>query len=88
MGAGGAGVVMGVGAGVDGGCGGAVTQPAMRIAAATAHGERRSRNAMAWIFLEALVALLIAIIIVWWTMGPKKRKPPQAGADDRDGGRR
>jgi hypothetical protein len=35
---------------------------------------------MGWIFLEALVALLIAVGIVWWTMGPKRkasrRNPP------------
>jgi hypothetical protein len=36
---------------------------------------------MAWIFLEALVALLLAVFIVWWTMGPR-RKPPAA---DRSG---
>jgi hypothetical protein len=31
---------------------------------------------MGWILLEALVALLLAVGIVWWTMGPKMRKPP------------
>jgi hypothetical protein len=36
---------------------------------------------MGWIFLEALVALLLAVGIVWWTMGPKTRKRPP---DDRD----
>ena len=30
---------------------------------------------MKWILLEALVALLLAVFIVWWTMGPRKRKP-------------
>ena len=29
---------------------------------------------MAWILLEALVALLLAVLIVWWTMGPKKNR--------------
>ncbi len=38
---------------------------------------------MAWIFLEALVALLLAVFIVWWTMGPR-RKPPAAGRSGRD----
>ena len=38
---------------------------------------------MGWFFLEALVALLIAVAIVAWTMGPKRRKPP--GGDPRDG---
>jgi len=36
---------------------------------------------MGWILLEALVALVLAIAIVWWTMGPKIRKRPP---DDRD----
>jgi hypothetical protein len=43
---------------------------------------------MGWIFLEALVALLLAIGIVWWTMGPKRgkgpREAPGRGADRRD----
>jgi len=32
---------------------------------------------MTWILLEALVALLLAVGIVWWTMGPKKNKSPR-----------
>jgi len=35
---------------------------------------------MGWIFLEALLALVVAIGIVWWTMAGR-RKPPR----DRDG---
>jgi len=31
---------------------------------------------MGWIFLEALLALGLAIGIVWWTMGSKTRKRP------------
>lgn len=31
---------------------------------------------MGWIFLEALLALALAIGIVWWTMGPRTRKRP------------
>jgi hypothetical protein len=34
---------------------------------------------MGWFFIEALVALAIAVGIVWWTMGPKVRKPPHDG---------
>ena len=30
---------------------------------------------MEWILLEALVALVIAVAIVWWTMSAR-RKPP------------
>jgi hypothetical protein len=37
-----------------------------------------------WFFLEALVALLIAVGIVVWTMGPKRRKPPRVTASDAD----
>lgn len=38
---------------------------------------------MGWIFLEALVALLLAVGIVWWTMGPKTRKRPPDDPDAR-----
>jgi uncharacterized membrane protein YccC len=34
-----------------------------------------------WVFLEILVALAIAVAIVWWTF-PKKAKPPD---DERKG---
>ncbi len=49
-------------------------------AVANAVGERRERDKMVWFFLEVLVALLIAVAFVAWTMGPKRRKPPR----DRD----
>jgi hypothetical protein len=39
---------------------------------------------MVWFFLEALVALLIAVGIVAWTMGPKRRKPPRVTTSDAD----
>jgi hypothetical protein len=29
---------------------------------------------MAWFLLESLVALLLAVGIVWWTMRPPKRR--------------
>ena len=29
---------------------------------------------MGWFFLEALVALVVAVGIVWWTMGPKRKR--------------
>jgi hypothetical protein len=47
----------------------------------TANG-RRSREAMGWFLAEALFALIIAVAIVWWTMGPKRRKPPRESAND------
>jgi hypothetical protein len=77
----GAGAGAGVGAGAGGG--GAVTQPAASTAAAS-HGAKRharatygTRIAMGWLLLEMLVALVLAVAIVWWTMGlgAKKRRP-------------
>jgi hypothetical protein len=48
---------------------------------AFARDQSRTRNTMGWILLEALVALVFAVAIVWWTMGPKIRKgPPDDGA--------
>jgi hypothetical protein len=39
---------------------------------------------MGWILLEALVALLLAVFIVWWTVAPtKKRRRPAPGKDPR-----
>ena len=32
--------------------------------------------AMAWILLEALVALLLAVFIVWFTTGGSRKPPP------------
>jgi hypothetical protein len=32
---------------------------------------------MAWILLEALVALLLAVFIVWFTMGGRRKPPPR-----------
>jgi hypothetical protein len=37
---------------------------------------------MGWILLEALVALLIAVGIVWWTMRGRRKEPAR---DDRPG---
>ena len=38
---------------------------------------------MEWLFIEALCALLVAVVIVAWTMWPARRKPP---ARERDSG--
>jgi hypothetical protein len=66
-----------------------VAQPATISSAAAAAAERRASerrgaDKMMWFFLEALVALLIAVGIVAWTMGPKRRKPPRVTAGDAD----
>ena len=37
---------------------------------------------MGWFLLEALLALLIAVAIVMWTMGPKRNKPPRESTND------
>ena len=69
---------------------GAVAQPATISSVATAWanrgtGERREQYKMLWFFLEALVALLIAVAIVGWTVGFGRRSPPDKPADaDRD----
>jgi hypothetical protein len=39
---------------------------------------------MAWVFLEIVVALAVAVAIVWWTL-PRKPKPPdRTRAPDKD----
>ncbi len=35
---------------------------------------------MFWVFFEVLLALSVAIGIVWWTF-PKKKKPPPDDSD-------
>ena len=56
---------------------GVVTQPAISNKSATSGAarlhNRETRDAMGWILLEALVALLLAVGIVWWTMGSKRK---------------
>ena len=92
VGAGAGAMAAGFAVAVDGAASrGGVAQPAriaMRMmmateAVAVATDERRERDKMVWFFLEALVALVIAVAFVYWTMGPKRRKPPR----DRDGDR-
>jgi hypothetical protein len=81
----------GGGAATEGGPGsrGTVAQPATIRSAAAAEAVRRASgrrdpDKMVWFFLEALVALLIAVAIVAWTMGPKRRKRPRVIAGDAD----
>ena len=42
---------------------------------------------MGWLLLEMLFALLVAVGIVMWTMGPKRRKPPGGSTSNTDNGR-
>jgi len=67
-----------------------VTQPviaANAVAAIATRGvkRRRRREAMGWFLLEALLALLIAVAIVMWTMGPRRTKPPRESSDTGEG---
>jgi hypothetical protein len=74
-------VVAGAGAG-----GATVWQPPIamhRQAAAAARRRRRRNGTMGWILLEGLVALVIGIAIVWWTMGARRKPPgPRDRPDD------
>jgi len=70
-----------------GGAGGVVTHPVIAanspatIVACKAN-EQRSRDAMGWFLLESLFALVVAVAIVWWTMGPRRRKRPRESSND------
>jgi len=39
---------------------------------------------MEWLLLEALVALSLAVFIVWFTMGGKRKNPPPRPKDPGD----
>jgi hypothetical protein len=39
---------------------------------------------MAWLLLESLLALVILVAIVAWTMGPLRRRRPRDFHDERD----
>jgi hypothetical protein len=63
-----------------------VANTAAAIVAREANG-RRSRETMGWFLLESLFALVVAVAIVWWTMGPRRRKPPRDSTNDTGGTR-
>ncbi|HEX4523656.1 MAG TPA: hypothetical protein VH704_09065 [Casimicrobiaceae bacterium] len=68
----------------DGGAGGVVMQPAMD-ATSTAASSRWKGEPMEWLLLEALVALALAVFIVWFTMGGRRKNPPRAPKDTNEG---
>ena len=74
------GQLTGSGARATGG-GGVLAQPASQASAAIAAQWRT----MAWVFLEVLAALAIAVAIVWWTFPkkPKDREGPPGGDEGR-----
>ena len=39
---------------------------------------------MEWLLLEALVALSLAVFIVWFTMGGRRKNPPPASKEPDD----
>jgi uncharacterized membrane protein YqiK len=39
---------------------------------------------MVWFFIEVGVALALAIFIVWFTMGGRRKPPPSDGEGKRD----
>ncbi|HEY7943105.1 MAG TPA: hypothetical protein VIH15_01215, partial [Casimicrobiaceae bacterium] len=62
---------------------GSVAQPTSDAASIAARTKRRC-DAMAWLLLEALVALLLAVFIVWFTMGGKRKEPPRVASESAD----
>lgn len=40
---------------------------------------------MEWLLLEALVALALAVFIVWFTMGGRRKNPPSDPKDPSSG---
>ena len=42
-----------------------------------------ARDALGWVLLEVLAALVIAIAIVWWTFPKKADEEKRASPDDR-----
>jgi hypothetical protein len=66
--------------GSDAFTGGPDSQPA-RASTASVQAAIDDNGAMGWVFLEIIVALAIAVAIVWWTI------PKQAKRDDETGER-
>jgi cytochrome c-type biogenesis protein CcmH/NrfF len=39
---------------------------------------------MEWLLFESLIALLVAVGIVWWTMSARRKDAPPAAPDGQD----
>jgi hypothetical protein len=65
------------------GAGGGSVEHAAPSTASSARENRQESLAMVWFVIEAGVALLLAIFIVWFTMGGKRKPPPTN--DDNEG---
>jgi hypothetical protein len=68
--------VGGVGTGVGGATVWHAASAKPKAIAVNARDGQRKGVAMGWILLEAFVALVIAVAIVWWTMSARRRPPP------------
>ncbi len=75
----GAGAAGGAGAGV--GAGG-VTWHAVTSIAAARLTTRRNERTMGWIYLEAALALVVAVGLVAWTFGARRKPDAQKPPDD------
>jgi hypothetical protein len=66
-------------------CSGGAAQPASKPRiAADATGRRDKRDRGMWVIvLEALLALLLLIFIVWWTMFSGRRRGERDSKDDK-----
>jgi hypothetical protein len=67
---------------------GAVAQAASSVASSTPEVDHNGRThdseekAVGWVFLEIVIALAIAVAIVWWTFPRKPRgEPPREDSD-------
>ena len=67
-----------------GGAGGVAQAAISAIGTATVN--RRRHSAMEWIILEAGVALFLALFIVWFTTGAKRKRPPAKAEPPADAG--
>jgi hypothetical protein len=56
----------------------------MDAISSAASSEERGKP-MGWLLLEALVALALAVFIVWFTMGGRRKIPPRDPNDPSDG---
>jgi hypothetical protein len=56
---------------------------AVRVAVDRLRRNRENSSAMVWFFIEAGVALALAVFIVWFTMGGRS-KPPNADREKKD----
>jgi hypothetical protein len=74
-----------IAAGTAGGRGGGGVMHAATSIVTVAIAKWRRHGEMEWILLEAGVALFLAVFIVWFTTGGKRKRPPAAARPALDG---